>query len=113
MSDYTEMRDHSAEPQDPLKTSPCLLHGWMSRAELADELGLCVETLRRWADARRGPKFVRAGRKILYRRSTVLAWLEEQEGIGPVASAGQTRAGRRPGSKPMPRKAFDKLGRAQ
>ena len=113
MSDYTEMRDHGEAPQDPLKTAPCLLNGWMSRAELADELGLCVETLRRWADARRGPKFVRAGRKILYRRSTVLAWLEEQEGIGPVASAGQTRAARRPGGKTISRQALGKLGRAQ
>ena len=61
---------------------PTLLSGWISRSALALELGVCEETLRRWADARRGPPYIRAGRKILYRRSAVLDWLEEQETIG-------------------------------
>lgn len=56
-----------------------LLQGWISRTDLAQELGVCEETLRRWADARRGPAFVKAGRKILYRRAAVLEWLETQE----------------------------------
>ena len=56
-----------------------LLQGWISRTDLAQELGVCEETLRRWADARRGPAFVKAGRKILYRRTAVLEWLETQE----------------------------------
>lgn len=56
-----------------------LLQGWISRTNLAQELGVCEETLRRWADARRGPAFVKAGRKILYRRTAVLDWLEAQE----------------------------------
>ena len=56
-----------------------LLQGWISRTDLAQELGVCEETLRRWADARRGPVFVKAGRKILYRRTAVLDWLEAQE----------------------------------
>ncbi len=59
--------------------SGALLQGWISRTNLARELGVCEETLRRWADTRRGPAFVRAGRKILYRRSAVLEWLESQE----------------------------------
>ena len=59
--------------------SGALLQGWISRTSLARELGVCEETLRRWADTRRGPAFVRAGRKILYRRSAVLEWLETQE----------------------------------
>jgi ribosome-binding protein aMBF1 (putative translation factor) len=60
-----------------------LLQGWISRTDLAQELGVCEETLRRWADARRGPAFVKAGRKILYRRSVVLDWLETQEDMSP------------------------------
>jgi len=63
----------------PGVASGALLKGWISRTDLARELGVCEETLRRWADARRGPTFVRAGRKILYRRSAVLEWLEAQE----------------------------------
>jgi len=74
------------EPQSiPVpREAPALLHDWISRGDLAEELGICVETLRRWADARRGPKFIRAGRKILYRRATVLAWLEAQETNGAL-----------------------------
>ncbi|MET4102767.1 excisionase family DNA binding protein [Roseovarius sp. MBR-78] len=60
-----------------------LLQGWISRTDLARELGVCEETLRRWADARRGPAFVKAGRKILYRRAAVLEWLETQEKVSP------------------------------
>ncbi|TKZ16039.1 helix-turn-helix domain-containing protein [Shimia litoralis] len=61
-----------------------LLQGWISRSELARELGVCEETLRRWADARSGPAFVKAGRKILYRRSAVLEWLEALEVRAPL-----------------------------
>ena len=68
----------------PNSESPTLLSGWISRSALALELGVCEETLRRWADARRGPPYIRAGRKILYRRSAVLDWLEEQETIGQL-----------------------------
>jgi len=67
----------------PSATSGGLLQGWISRTDLAQELGVCEETLRRWADARRGPVFVKAGRKILYRRSAVLEWLETQEDVSP------------------------------
>lgn len=74
----TQAMDTRPCPQSEKRTGT-LLQEWISRAELAQELGVCVETLRRWADARRGPAFVRAGRKILYRRSSVLKWLEEQE----------------------------------
>ena len=70
---------------DPAKGS--LLQGWISRGQLAEELGVCEETLRRWTNARRGPACVRAGRKIYYRRATVLAWLEKLEG----ADQGLTR----------------------
>jgi len=71
--------------------SGTLLQGWISRTSLARELDVCEETLRRWADARRGPAFVRAGRKILYRRSAVLEWLETQE----MESPRRARAGGR------------------
>jgi hypothetical protein len=56
-----------------------LLKGWISRTDLAQELGVCEETLRRWTDARRGPACVKAGRRIFYRRQAVLDWLDAQE----------------------------------
>lgn len=63
-------------PKDKPRT---LLVGWISRLDLALELGLSVETLRRWEAQRTGPTCVRAGRKVYYRRAAIEAWLEDQE----------------------------------
>ena len=48
-------------------------------ADLAQELGLTVDTLGRWERRRKGPACVRAGRKIFYRMSVVQDWLQSQE----------------------------------
>ncbi|MFC3118935.1 helix-turn-helix transcriptional regulator [Jhaorihella thermophila] len=56
-----------------------LLDGWFSREELARELGVSVDTLARWETRRIGPPNVRVGRRVIYRRAAVLAWLEAQE----------------------------------
>ena len=47
------------EPKDKPRT---LLVGWISRLDLAVELGLSIDTLRRWEAQRTGPACVRAGR---------------------------------------------------
>ena len=60
-----------------------VLTGWISRLDLALELGLSVDTLRRWEAQRFGPPCVRAGRKVYYRRAAVEDWLEEQEQAAP------------------------------
>jgi len=59
--------------------SRALLNGWISRSDLAQELEVTEGTLRRWTAERWGPPCIRAGRKIFYRRSTVMEWLEDQE----------------------------------
>lgn len=64
---------------DPEPQPRSLMRDWISRADLALELGLSVDTLRRWEIQRFGPPCVRAGRKVFYRRTTVQDWLEEQE----------------------------------
>jgi hypothetical protein len=56
-----------------------LLGGWISRTDLAQQLGVSEDTLRRWDVLRSGPPCIRAGRKIYYRRSAVIEWLEDQE----------------------------------
>lgn len=68
-----------------------ILAGWVSPADLARELGLTEDTLRRWEDRRTGPACVRAGRKVLYRRSAIEAWLAAQELPSPPV---KTRARR-------------------
>ena len=59
-----------------------LMSGWISRTDLAHQLGVTEDTLRRWNAKRSGPPCIRAGRKTFYRRETVLDWLEEQETHG-------------------------------
>lgn len=67
------------ESHAPDAAKPGLLDDWISRAELAQELCLSVDTLARWETRRIGPTCVRIGRKVLYRRGAVLEWLHEQE----------------------------------
>lgn len=61
---------------------------WLTAAELASELGRSVSTLRAWRCAGYGPRFVRRGTLILYRREAVEEWLREAE----VANTIQARA---------------------
>jgi len=68
-----------------------ILADWISRNELARELGITADTLGRWAAQRKGPAYVKAGRKIFYRRDVVRAWLQGEE-VQPVKPA---RRGRR------------------
>lgn len=56
-----------------------VLEDWMSRAELATELGLTADTLARWETRRIGPPCVRIGRRVIYRRDAVRDWLVQQE----------------------------------
>jgi hypothetical protein len=56
-----------------------LLRGWISRVDLALELDVTVDTLRRWESQRFGPPCVRAGRKVYYRCDAVHDWLQLQE----------------------------------
>ena len=74
---------HTAAPPAPL------MAGWISRLDLARELGLSVDTLRRWDDRRMGPPCVRAGRTIYYRRAVVLDWLEKQDSTKRASGRGR------------------------
>jgi predicted site-specific integrase-resolvase len=56
-----------------------LLGEWMSREELAAEIGISADTLQKWQSRRIGPPVTRIGRKVLYRRDSVRAWMIEQE----------------------------------
>jgi hypothetical protein len=64
------------EPETP---AAALLSGWISRKDLAEALGVTVDTLGRWEARRFGPPCVRAGRMVLYRRRAVQDWLAAQE----------------------------------
>ncbi len=56
-----------------------VLAEYMSRNELAEELDRCARTLDRWHSLRIGPPRTVLGRRVLYRRASVDAWLRSQE----------------------------------
>ena len=103
--DRTEIQTEPRIETSPQETRTSLLDGWMSRTELAEELRVCADTLMRWERRRYGPKCVKAGRKALYKRSTVLAWLEAQESAAPEleAPSGKRRTSKAPRPSHTPR----------
>jgi hypothetical protein len=56
-----------------------LLEGFITRENLATELGKSLRTLDRWETHRMGPPRVVVGRTILYRVDSVRSWLESCE----------------------------------
>jgi excisionase family DNA binding protein len=48
-------------------------------AQLSEHLQIPEETLRKWRIAGTGPKYVRIGKHIRYRRMQVDRWLEQRE----------------------------------
>ncbi|EFV91667.1 hypothetical protein ES5_09862 [Dietzia cinnamea P4] len=48
-------------------------------AQLSEETGIPVGTLRYWRHAGTGPESFKLGRRVVYRRSAVDAWINAQE----------------------------------
>ena len=51
----------------------------LSTAQLADELSISRRTLEAWRLSGTGPRFVKIGRLVRYRRATIDAWLAKHE----------------------------------
>ena len=68
-----------------------LLTGMYTRQQLAVEFGFTCDTLCRWEARQIGPPCTRIGRRVLYRRDAVEAWLLELEN----ARANRARRGGR------------------
>ena len=56
-----------------------LLDGWLTRRQVAEEVGVSVDTLERWENRRCGPPCVRLGRKVIYRADAFREWLVSRE----------------------------------
>lgn len=65
-----------------MSTTEDLLSEFLTQDEAAAELKVCERTLDRWRNLGEGPPITRLGRRILYRRSSVQAWLHAQERQG-------------------------------
>lgn len=68
-----------------------ILSDYFAPAELASELGVCVRTLDRWDTLGEGPPRCKVGRRVLYRRSSVAAWLASREQEGGVSCKWKSR----------------------
>lgn len=52
---------------------------YLSRKEAASFLDISVRTLARWENERVGPPRIKARGKVLYRRESLVDWLDAQE----------------------------------
>ncbi len=52
-----------------------------TRAEVASYTRISLPTLARWAMEGKGPRFKKAGGRVLYMRRDVLAWLDSLEEV--------------------------------
>lgn len=52
-----------------------ILDEYLSKSELAKQLGKQPRTLDRWHTERRGPKRTKIGRSVFYRRTDLTCWL--------------------------------------
>jgi hypothetical protein len=59
-----------------------LLADFLPRREAAVELDVCERTLDRWRRLGDGPPVTKIGRRVYYRRQTLLAWLGAREQQG-------------------------------
>lgn len=48
----------------------------ITREQLSEYTGIAVNTLAQWAVNKTGPKVIKLGRAVRYRRDDVAAWLE-------------------------------------
>lgn len=56
-----------------------ILDDYLTRDELASELNVTKRTLIRWQNQADGLPFIILGRRVLYRRASVLSWLQGRE----------------------------------
>lgn len=68
-----------------MSNSETLLSDYFSPKEAATELKVTDRTLDRWRRLGEGPPITRLGRRVLYRRSSLRAWLCGREQRGTAA----------------------------
>ena len=49
---------------------------WLNPHDAADYIGMPVRTLEVWRHTGTGPRYTKAGRRVLYRRDWIDGWLE-------------------------------------
>jgi hypothetical protein len=57
------------------------LDDYQDLASFCEQLGISKRTAKRWQLTRTGPPQTRVGKKILYRKSAIAAWLKHREEV--------------------------------
>ena len=70
-------RPMSSSPSSPKSPEPLL-----NEMEVAEYLKMSVASVCRWRLFRTGPKFVKIGASVRYRRGDVETWLDSRPGLG-------------------------------
>jgi hypothetical protein len=65
----------SGTDRAPGPSTETLLTDFLTQDEAAGELNVCDRTLDRWRRLGEGPPITKLGRRVLYRRSSLQAWL--------------------------------------
>ena len=60
----------------------------ISEADYAELRGVCVRTIQRERALRSGPPYIKLGRRIFYKLSSIDQWLDDQERVQPRAKGG-------------------------
>ncbi|WP_082734174.1 helix-turn-helix transcriptional regulator [Microbacterium hominis] len=71
----------AAPPSTPREHLPEIA----TRQEVSAYTRISMPTLARWAGEGKGPRFRRAGGRVLYRRADVIAWLDSLDAGGEEA----------------------------
>lgn len=79
MADFPKSRNSFDTPISLVVSSALMRNHAISAGELADELNISIPTLARWRANKRGPKWIRVGRSIRYRRDDIYKWLKQRE----------------------------------
>jgi hypothetical protein len=76
MSDTAMLYHHDSKDETP--DTDHVLAGYMTIEELGAELDRAVITLATWRMRKKGPPYVKVGRRILYSRTTMKEWIASQ-----------------------------------
>lgn len=60
-------------------SSAGILDEWVSQPDLAAEMEISPDTLRKWRLQRKGPPAIKVGARVFYRRESVREWLRSLE----------------------------------
>jgi len=76
---FSEMKPTGDKPMHSARTDEA--DALLTEVQTADLLNISIRTLQAWRVRGGGPRFVRAGRAIRYRRRDLLTWMEQNTAI--------------------------------